>query len=85
MAYRIQKSDKSLTTALRRISDEQLGRAIAANGRPPEEADEAIHDIRKRCKKLRGLFRLVRSGFDDYADETRATGNPLLPPFWHSL
>lgn len=72
MAYRILKSDKSLTAALRRITDEQLGRAIAASDRPPEEADEAIHDIRKRCKKLRGLLRLVRAGFDDYADENRA-------------
>ncbi|MCR8547850.1 CHAD domain-containing protein [Salipiger sp. P9] len=72
MAYRIQTSDRSLTAALRRIAEEQLGAAIAETKRPVAEADEAIHNIRKHCKKLRGLYRLMRSGFADYAEENAA-------------
>lgn len=72
MAYRILKSDPSLTAALRRIAREQLSAAIAETRRPATEADEAIHNIRKHCKKLRGLYRLMRSGFDAYAVENAA-------------
>lgn len=28
-----------------------------------------MHEFRKRCKKIRGLVRLVRPGFDHYSDE----------------
>ncbi|APZ52006.1 CHAD domain-containing protein [Salipiger abyssi] len=72
MAYRILTSDPSLTAALRRIAGEQLSAAIAETKRPVAEADEAIHNIRKHCKKLRGLYRLMRSGFPDYAAENAA-------------
>jgi len=70
MAYHIRASDPSLTHALRRIAGDQLDRAIAS-----AEADgplhPRIHDIRKRMKKLRGLLRLVRDGFDAYQGENR--------------
>ncbi|EPX86725.1 CHAD domain-containing protein [Salipiger mucosus] len=72
MAYRIKPHDKSLTAALHRIAAEQIDRAIASTTCDPADAEEAVHDVRKRCKKLRGLFRLVRPGFDDYAAENAA-------------
>ena len=57
--------DETVRAAVHRITDEQVERAIAAleqvsgTGRGPD-LDEAVHDCRKRTKKLRGLIRLVR-------------------------
>jgi CHAD domain-containing protein len=53
--------DETVAKAVHRITDEQVERAVAAL----EEADgdgleAAVHDCRKRTKKLRGLLRLVR-------------------------
>ena len=72
MTYRILETDKSLGHALRRIGVDQLEAAIDDTRRPLDDADAAVHDIRKHCKKLRGLFRLVRPGFPDYAEENAA-------------
>jgi CHAD domain-containing protein len=43
---------------LRRIARKQVGRAIAELNL--DDRDEAVHQIRKRSKKLRALLRLVR-------------------------
>ena len=72
MAYSFKIDDDSLTTALRRVALDQIDTALdeAADGEISEA--ERIHQLRKRCKKLRGLIRLVRPGFDDYARENTA-------------
>lgn len=70
MPYRLKHKDGSVTNALRRIADEQIGKALASIENA--ERAEAVHDVRKRCKKLRGLIRLVRPAFGDYADENAA-------------
>ncbi|PEQ14194.1 hypothetical protein B2G71_00865 [Novosphingobium sp. PC22D] len=70
MAYRLKRKDKSIEDALRRIACEQIDRAlrsIAETG-----TAEAVHDVRKRCKKLRGLVRLVRPAFDGYSARNAA-------------
>lgn len=37
-----------------------------------EDPDEVLHDLRKRCKRIRGLLRLVRDEIGDaYKDENR--------------
>ncbi len=60
MAYRI-RSDEPLDEAVRRIAHEQVDRATAElNGLDADNARAAIHQSRKRLKKLRGLVRLVR-------------------------
>ncbi len=71
MAYRLKKSDTSLTAALRRIAREQIERALAAIDRPGGNA-HGIHEARARCKKLRGLIRLVRPAFPDFDGENAA-------------
>jgi hypothetical protein len=71
MAYRLEKSDASLTAALRRIALEQIDRALAAVDRPGENA-KGIHEARACCKKLRGLIRLVRPGFAGFEAENAA-------------
>ena len=71
MAYQIKASDPDLGAALRRIADNQLRGAIAAT-RNQEDPEVGIHEARKHCKKLRGLLRLVRTGFRDHAEENAA-------------
>jgi CHAD domain-containing protein len=60
MAYALEVHE-SIVDAVHRISGEQVERAVASL----EEANSqslatAVHDCRKRAKKLRGLIRLVR-------------------------
>lgn len=54
---------KDLDVELRRIAREQLTRALTElDVLPPAEA---IHQARRRCKKLRALLRIVRPGLPD--------------------
>lgn len=68
MSYAFHPDDADLTHALRRIAGAELDRAIATLGQGMPGAS-GIHDIRKRIKKLRGLFRLLRAGFPEGAQE----------------
>jgi CHAD domain-containing protein len=70
MAYRLKRKDKSVEDGLQRIACEQIDRGLHAIAEA--ETAEAVHDVRKRCKKLRGLARLVRPQFADYARENAA-------------
>jgi len=72
MPYRLRRDDAGLETAVRRIALEQIDRAIAEIDDPDLDRHETVHQIRKRCKKLRGLLRLVRSAFPDYRAENLA-------------
>lgn len=67
MAFRLKSKDRSVETALRRIAGEQIDKAIEAIA--AHDAAAAVHDVRKRCKKLRGLIRLVRPAFRGYSNE----------------
>lgn len=67
MSYEIDPS-APLDAETRRVASEQIGKAIdelSAPG-PGEDPHEAIHEARKRFKKLRALFRLVRDGDEDF-------------------
>lgn len=60
MSYRFESGER-VDDAARRVADEQIQGALATL----DDLDhlgvvESVHDVRKRCKKLRGLFRLVR-------------------------
>lgn len=72
MPYRIMDIDASLADAVRRIAAEQAERALREANDPAMDQAEAIHEIRKRCKKIRGLIRLVRPGFPAYGKENAA-------------
>lgn len=58
---------------LRNIAHDQLGAAISDLVEPGDDLVEAIHDCRKRCKKLRGLVRLVRPALGDQYSDANAT------------
>lgn len=65
MPFALHHADVTLTDALRRIAGAELAAALAHMPGDPG----AVHDSRKRVKKLRALLRLVRAGFPDGAAE----------------
>ena len=68
MPYRLRRK-KSATKNVRKVAREQIDKAIAEIENPSLDRHEAVHQVRKRCKKLRGLIRLVRPSFDKFQDE----------------
>ncbi len=65
MGYHFHRSE-SIEAGLRRIACMQLDAALSAIS---EGGANAPHEVRKRCKKLRGLLRLVRGAFVDFGAE----------------
>lgn len=71
MAFRL-KADEGVADGVRRIAQEQIAKAAEEAGSGLLPNDEAIHQCRKRCKKIRALLRLVRPGMPElYAEENR--------------
>lgn len=63
MAYRFSQEDGSVARGMRRVAGEQVDRAlaaIAAARTDPAYEARSVHEVRKSCKKLRALVRLVR-------------------------
>ena len=62
MSYRI-RPDATVRTNVRRLVRRELARALAALDEPGALGlQETVHDVRKRCKKVRGVLRLARPG-----------------------
>jgi CHAD domain-containing protein len=66
MSYRINTGEE-IEHAVKRIAREQVGKAV--NDAAHADEDIAIHRARKRCKKMRGLIRIVRPFFPAYRSE----------------
>ncbi|MGH8931732.1 MAG: CHAD domain-containing protein [Egibacteraceae bacterium] len=68
MAYRFILTE-TIPDGVHRIANEQvqgaLDRLDHLAGFDPKTVEDAVHDVRKRCKKLRGLLRLVRPAIPD--------------------
>ena len=56
MAYSFKIDDDSLTTAVRRVALDQIDTALDEAADDDISEAERIHQLRKRCKKLRGLI-----------------------------
>ena len=67
MAYRLRRK-KSVQKSIQKIAREQIDRAIAEINDPQLDRHAAVHQVRKRCKKIRGLVRLVRPQFEGVYD-----------------
>lgn len=87
MPYRVKRSEE-LTDGVRRVAGEQLDRALGSldtlGDVDGDRVVEAVHDVRKRCKKVRGLVRLVRPGLGDHyrsANDGCRDAARLLGPF----
>jgi CHAD domain-containing protein len=81
MAFRF-KPGESASKGVRRIAREELGKVRDVVSGQPEGRDGAVHDARKRLKKLRALLKLVRDevGANAYREENgcfRDTARPL--------
>jgi CHAD domain-containing protein len=72
MAFAFARTDRSVPSAVRRIAAGELESALAALARPDAGDARAVHGLRKRIKKLRGLLRLVQPRFDGFATENAA-------------
>jgi CHAD domain-containing protein len=72
MAYSFKLGDKSVKAGLRRIARSQIDAGLKELDDPDLDVSEKVHQVRKRCKKLRALVRLVRPAFPDYATENAA-------------
>ncbi|MGA8278641.1 MAG: CHAD domain-containing protein [Rhodanobacteraceae bacterium] len=72
MPYHFIRHDGSVEIALRRIAREQIHKALRAIGGSVAQPDVAIHDLRKSCKEVRGLLRLVQPTFEHYGEENAA-------------
>ncbi len=80
MSYRFSPHDRDIDSAVRRIAREQIECALAGFEKPDSPLPIRIHNARKSVKKLRGLIRLIRPGFDDFAKENdalRAAGQTI--------
>lgn len=72
MAYSFRQDDGSVEHGLRRIALGQIASGLDEIDDRDLPMAERVHQVRKRCKKLRGLIRLVRPVFPDYAAENAA-------------
>ena len=63
MSYRI-GLDETVEQSIRRIAGEQLDKGLSEIGDASIDRHATVHQVRKRCKKLRGLVRLVRPAFE---------------------
>lgn len=68
MVYAFDHTD-TIEAQLRTIAGYQIGEALSALDCSKKKRAVGVHAVRKRCKKLRGLIRIVRPVFADYKEE----------------
>ncbi|MEW5249489.1 CHAD domain-containing protein [Microbulbifer discodermiae] len=61
MAYRL-NSRETFAAAIKAAAQAEVTAAATASGELPEP--EAVHELRKHCKKMRALLRLIRGGHE---------------------
>jgi CHAD domain-containing protein len=71
MAFHFDRSTATVRDAVREIATELIDDAIDT-ARKKKDTDKTVHSLRKACKKMRGLVRLVRPVFADYRTENAA-------------
>lgn len=71
MAFAFER-DENVEQGLRRIAIEQIDKALAEASAPLADFDHTVHQLRRRCKNLRGLLRMVRPGFKAFKAEDGA-------------
>lgn len=61
MAYQL-RHDETVEQGVRRIALERIDHAVAGLTDATGDRDDAVHEARKDCKKIRAVLRLVRGG-----------------------
>lgn len=72
MAYRFDLAE-SVQSQLVRIAHAEVDAAISGLEQAGDDVVAAVHDARKRCKKLRGLVRLVRPALGERYSHANTT------------
>lgn len=72
MTFAFDRKDRSVQAGVRRIARAEARAALACLRSDLTANPEAVHAVRKASKKLRGLLRLVRPGFDGAKAESAA-------------
>ena len=70
--YKFDPRGEPPETAFRAIALDQLDEALSDLDNPDRDGRSVVHEARRRCKKLRGLLRLVRPVFPEFARENAA-------------
>lgn len=70
--YKFDPKGEPPETAFRTIALDQLNEALSDLEVPDRDGRSIVHEARRRCKKLRGLLRLVRPVFPEFAQENAA-------------
>ncbi len=81
MAFEL-RPDESLRKGIRRIARKEMEYALAqVVGKSNGSRDEAVHEVRKSCKKIRAVLRLVRPaiGNRQYKEENTAIRDAARP------
>lgn len=71
MAYRLRPSEP-FTSEFRSVARQQLSKAIGHLQDHPDGPHEAIHDARKRFKRVRSLYRLIQPDAPDFRGRENA-------------
>lgn len=71
MAYRLQ-IDELVLDGIRRVAREQCDRALQEIHSDEIDRQRTVHQVRKRCKKIRGLLRLTRPAFEETYERENA-------------
>lgn len=69
MSYTIE-NDSAFYAEVKKVVDSQADKAIASLEQEPD-VHEAVHDARKRCKKIRAAWRLIRDDLGESAYKER--------------
>jgi len=71
MTYHFEQSAGSVEANVRKVAASQIDKALEEIDDPELGPHKTVHQVRKRCKKLRALVRLVRNTFDVYKSENQ--------------
>ncbi|BAK65043.1 hypothetical protein SLG_03680 [Sphingobium sp. SYK-6] len=72
MPFRFRPSDDTVEAGFRRIACETLDGALALVRERAAPDEDLIHQVRRACKAMRGLLRLVRPAFPAWRTENAA-------------
>jgi len=72
MAFAFERDDANVEAGMRRIAIEQIDKALLEASTPLADFDKTVHQLRRRCKNLRGLLRMVRPSFKAFKAEDGA-------------
>jgi CHAD domain-containing protein len=75
MSFAFETDDGDVERGLRRIAIEQIEKALLEASAPQAAFDDTVHQLRRRCKNLRGLLRIVRPQLKAFKVEDSAVAS----------